>query len=327
MSQPNDTSEDRIIELTRVIDAPRALVFAAFTDVAHLDQWWGPRGFTVATISADIRVGGTWRFVMTGPDGTVFPNRIAYREIVADERLVYDHDSDVGDAEDPHRFFVTITFTDEGGKTRVTMRSLFASAERRRVVVSFGAIELGKTTLEKLEQHARKLERATFAPGELRLHRSFEAPLALVYAAFTEPAGFSSWFGPDGVSMPVCELDVRPGGAICFVHAIDGGASLWLRGSYREVVPPSRLVFDLTFTDEAGLPSAPPGIEGWPAGAVIETTVLLSEIAGRTSVAIHQRVTPADAALAPGVAAERRLAREGWSSTLDRLARLLSASP
>jgi uncharacterized protein YndB with AHSA1/START domain len=145
-----------VIELVRVVDAPRSLVFAVWTDVRHLEQWWGPEGFTVQTIAGDVRVGGSWRFTMTGPDGKVWPNRITYRAIEPETRIVYEIDTGSDEPEDPQRFFAMATFEDAPEGTRVTMRSLFPSAEARAAVVAFGAIELGKTTLAKLERYAKR---------------------------------------------------------------------------------------------------------------------------------------------------------------------------
>ena len=120
---------DREIVISRVIGAPRELVFEAFTEVRHLSQWWGPDGFTTTTRSFEFRTGGSWDFVMHGPDGTDYPNKIVYREIVKPERLVYDHDDD----KDPpsHKFQTTVTFAAQGRKTKVTLRALFDSADAR----------------------------------------------------------------------------------------------------------------------------------------------------------------------------------------------------
>ena len=85
MAARNDVDTDsdpRSIIASRVFDAPRDLVFAVWTDPKHLAQWWGPHGFTTTTHSFDMRSGGVWRFVMHGPDGRDFQNRITYEEVV-----------------------------------------------------------------------------------------------------------------------------------------------------------------------------------------------------------------------------------------------------
>jgi uncharacterized protein YndB with AHSA1/START domain len=140
---------DREITITRIFDAPRELVFDAFTDPMHIGEWWGPDGFTITTDEMDVRVGGTWRFVRHGPDGVDYPNRITYTEISRPERLAYDH----GDDGDPPvvSFKATIRFAEREGKTELTMSSLFpTAAERDRVVEEHGAIEGGKQTLARL---------------------------------------------------------------------------------------------------------------------------------------------------------------------------------
>jgi|SRR5271168_104160 len=159
MAPENDPVLDeaaRTILTTRVYDAPRALVFEAFTDAKHLAQWWGPNGFTTTTHTIDVRPGGVWRFVMHGPDGTDYQNRITYDEVVKPERLVYRHGGTV-DVE-PVQFHVTVTFEDLDGKTKLTMRMVFPSAaERDRVAEKYGAVEGAKQTLERLAGYLPKI--------------------------------------------------------------------------------------------------------------------------------------------------------------------------
>jgi uncharacterized protein YndB with AHSA1/START domain len=151
-SSPATEPSDREIVFTRLFDAPRELVWEAWTDPQQVVQWWGPRGFTTTTHEMAVRPGGVWRFIMHGPDGTDYPNKIVYTEVVPPERLAYTHGSDDGD--ESGQFQVTVTFTDQDGKTRLTMRSLFASAEERdKVVKEYGAIEGGNQTLDRLAEH------------------------------------------------------------------------------------------------------------------------------------------------------------------------------
>jgi uncharacterized protein YndB with AHSA1/START domain len=145
---------DREIVLSRVFDAPRDLVFRAWTDKEHFAKWFGPRGFVTTISEADMRVGGLLRFEMRAPDGKVWDNRIAFLEIKRPELLVYDHGSDKDD--DPARFRVTITFDEQTDKkTVMTMRQLHPTKEQRTIGIGFGAVELGYQTLEKLAEHLR----------------------------------------------------------------------------------------------------------------------------------------------------------------------------
>src|SRR4029079_5782761 len=98
------------IAATRVFDAPRELVWRMWTDPDHVIHWWGPNGFTNTIHEMDVRPGGVWRFVMHGPDGVDYQNKIIFREVVRPERLVYDHVSGP-------KFHVTVTFAEQAGKT------------------------------------------------------------------------------------------------------------------------------------------------------------------------------------------------------------------
>jgi len=143
---------DREIVLSRVFNAPRDLVFKCWTEREHLERWFGPRGFTLETLECDVRVGGRWRFVFTGPDGKTWDNRMVFLEIRAPERIVVDHGSDRDD--DPARFRTTITFDSQSdGKTVLTLRQLHPTPEQRNAGIGFGAVEFGYQTLDKLGDH------------------------------------------------------------------------------------------------------------------------------------------------------------------------------
>jgi uncharacterized protein YndB with AHSA1/START domain len=103
----------------------------------------------------DFRVGGVWRFMMHGPDGTDYPNRVVYREIVKPQRLVYDHSDD---SPNPSiAFKATITFEDVGAQTKVTLHSVFPTAAARDAVAGF-AVEGGKQTLARLDEHVATMK-------------------------------------------------------------------------------------------------------------------------------------------------------------------------
>jgi len=157
----NDADEaEREIVTTRVFDAPRELVFAAFKDPQHISNWWGPNGFTTTTYEMDVRPGGQWLFTMHGPDGTDHPNRVRYTEVRAPELLAYDHDAGA-DRPDFEPFKVWVTFETEDGKTRVTLRLLAATRERRDWMAKFGAIEGAHQTLARLAAHLLQSEGKT----------------------------------------------------------------------------------------------------------------------------------------------------------------------
>jgi uncharacterized protein YndB with AHSA1/START domain len=150
---PADTS-DREIVVSRVIDAPRELVWEAWTKQEHLEQWWGPNGFSVTTLEIDIREGGQWRFIMHGPDGRNYPNHIVFTKLKKPELIAHDHGGDDGKV----HFKATITFEEKRGKTFLTMRSTFLTPEEReRVVKEYGALEGARQTIGRLAEYIKNM--------------------------------------------------------------------------------------------------------------------------------------------------------------------------
>jgi uncharacterized protein YndB with AHSA1/START domain len=142
---------DREVAISRVIDAPRELVFEAFTEVRHLSKWWGPEGFTTSTRSFEFRVGGEWIFVMHGPDGTDYQEWISFTEIVPSERIALLHGESRGD---PNAFESVLTFAAEGAATRIEMRTVFVTKQQRdEAVEKYHAIEGGQQTLSHLADY------------------------------------------------------------------------------------------------------------------------------------------------------------------------------
>lgn len=128
-----DTTAEREIVVSRLLDAPRELVFAAFTERDHVANWWAPDGATIHEF--DGRPGGLWRYSMPGPDGATYAFKIEFIEIDKPARLVYDYGTDAEDA--PVRTYVT--FAEENGRTRVTLRLTFATAAAREAAAQYGA--------------------------------------------------------------------------------------------------------------------------------------------------------------------------------------------
>lgn len=233
-----------VLIVTRFFDAPRDLVFQAWTDPRQVGLWWGPRGFTTTTYSMDVRPGGVWSFMMHGPDGTDYPNRIVYTEVTRPERLVYAHGG--GDEAAPPEFHVTVTFTEREGKTELTMRSLFPSLEARNRVLPY-AVPGAHSTLDRLEEHLKGPAEPVF-----RLSRVFDAPRDLVWKAFTEPERLMRWWGPKGMTMEVARVDLRPGGTFHFCLKAPDGSLMWAKWTFVDVAAPERIVHIQSFSDENG---------------------------------------------------------------------------
>jgi uncharacterized protein YndB with AHSA1/START domain len=139
-----EQAADNEIVSTRLFDAPRETVFAAFSDPSRLARWWGPKGFANTFHEFDPRPGGAWRFVMHGPDGTDYPTAKRFVEVAAPQRAVFDH---LGGS---HRFRMTMTFANEAGKTRLTWLMAFESAQEAARVRAFVA-EANEQNFDRLQ--------------------------------------------------------------------------------------------------------------------------------------------------------------------------------
>jgi uncharacterized protein YndB with AHSA1/START domain len=147
---------DREFTLSRLLNAPRALVWEVITDPTQITHWFGPEGFRTTTHSFDLRVGGSWRFTMHGPDGVDYFNKQVFREVVPGERLVYYHTGGL-ENEDEGGFAASIVLADEGKKTRITLNSTFPNAEvLRQMTEQYGVVEGGKQHLARLAAYLEK---------------------------------------------------------------------------------------------------------------------------------------------------------------------------
>jgi uncharacterized protein YndB with AHSA1/START domain len=309
----NEVTENldaRSIVFTRIFDAPRDLVFEAFTDPVHLGQWWGPNGFTISNLAFDFRPGGVWRFVMHGPDGRDYQNRITFDAIVRPERIAYHHGG--GADVEPVRFDVTVTFTEDGGKTRLIWSMVFPSvAERDRVVREYGAEEGLKQTVGRLADHVGKIASVRRGVPDLMLTRILDAPRTLVFKLWSDANHLAQWWGPHGYTNPVCEADPRPGGAIRIHMRAPDGRTHAMTGVFREIVAPERLVFTSIVPDE----------KGNRLFEILNTVVLEDAGGGKTKLTLRASVIAATDAAAPYLAGMNK----GWSQTLERLAAHVAA--
>jgi uncharacterized protein YndB with AHSA1/START domain len=149
MVHGTEASADREIVSTRLIDAPRDLIWRAWTEPDQLTHWWGPEGFTSTFQEFDPRPGGVWRFVLHGPDGKNYKNEIVYQELVKPERIVFEHVS-------APKFQVTATFADDGGRTRITFRMLFETAAECDKVKPY-AVAANEQNFDRLEAQLAKI--------------------------------------------------------------------------------------------------------------------------------------------------------------------------
>ena len=149
---------DRELVITRTFNAPLELFYKVWTEPAHIVQWWGPKGFTTRVIEMDLRPSGKWRYVMVGPDGTEYPVKGVFQEVVPLKRIVTSDEFDEGfekvlNVELPQGMVVTTLFEAVGDTTKLTIQILHASADDRRKHEEMGVVGGWNSSLDCLEEY------------------------------------------------------------------------------------------------------------------------------------------------------------------------------
>lgn len=151
--EKNNNTGNRELSISRVVNAPRELVWKVWTSPEHIKHWWGPSGFTNTISKMEVKPGGEWEFIMHGPDGTDYKNKHIYKEIVKPEKLVLEHVTGP-------KFVMTITFEEQGKKTLVNIHSLFESAEQLAEVIKvFKADEGMRQNADRMENYVNNLSK------------------------------------------------------------------------------------------------------------------------------------------------------------------------
>jgi uncharacterized protein YndB with AHSA1/START domain len=311
MSAPNE------INIVRIYDAPLKAVWDAWTDPAQTAQWWGPRGFTITTHSKDLRTGGNWDYTMHGPDGTDYPNKTYYLAVEPLAKLVYDH----GASDDrPPLFRVTVLFAEVEGKTHMDMTMSLATAEAAAQTRVFIKQAGGNATWDRLAEYlAKRLK----DQERFVINRSFEAPLATMFAMWTKPEHFARWLAPTGFDMTFIRADIRTGGSSMYSMS-SPAFTMYGRANYEEVRNPDRLVYTQQFCDEHGNIARHPMAPTWP--ETMRTTVdLTAEGPDHTRVTVTWEVAGHATAeeLATFLGARAGMS-QGWTGSFDKLDAVLA---
>ena len=149
--ETRSSSIDRTMAATRILNAPRDLVWKVLTEPGHIKNWWGPNGFSLTTHKHEIRTGGQWNFTMHGPDGTDYPNEMVFDELVPIERIVYSHGP-------TPRFQMFIQLSDLGDKTELRWKNVFENdQEFKQAVEVFHAVEGQQQTINRLSEYLKSL--------------------------------------------------------------------------------------------------------------------------------------------------------------------------
>jgi uncharacterized protein YndB with AHSA1/START domain len=292
---------DREILITRLIEAPRQRVWQAVTNLDEIERWWGPNGFKNRTTEFSFKPGGIWRHVMIGPDGVEYPNLTRFEEITAPERVVYTNSGGRSGAKGAS-FRATWTLEAVGDKTELTLRLVFETREARdHVVKEYNAIEGGKQTLGRLNEHVTR--KPAF---ELVLDRVINAPRARVFEAWTNAAQMTEWFAPRPFKLIVRTMDFRPGGGFSMAMRGPDGSEHVFTGTYREIDPPAKLSWTGEFASG-------------PADQ-ISTVVTFEEQGKQTKLHVRQTFH----VMTPEIEMATKGARQGWTMTLDQLEQFVS---
>ena len=299
MAQTATDAAARELVLTRIIDAPRELVFRMWTDPVHLAKWWGPRDFTNPVCEIDFRPGGALRIVMRAPDGTDYPMGGIFREIVTPERLVFTNCALDRDGNILLDGLTTVTFAEQGEKTKLTVQTRATALVPAAAQYLEGMQAGWEQTLDGLARHAQDM-----AARELVVTRVIDASRELVFEAWTDPKHLAQWWGPDGFSTTTSAFDFKTGGVWRFVMHGPDGRDYENRITFDEIVKPERLRYQH-------------GGGGDVEPVQFRTTVTFDDLGGRTRVMLRGEF--------PSAEERARVIREygadkGLVQTLARLA-------
>ena len=186
MAVQTETATSRELGITRLINAPRKLVWEVWTNPEHIKHWWGPSGFTNTIFKMDVRPGGEWEFIMHGPDGTDYKNKHIYKEIVKPEKIVMEHVTGP-------KFTMTVTFTEQGNKTLVKIHSVFESAEQLQEVIKVFKADVGmKQNVDRMEKYVTELNSSDTQP--FIIERTFSVPIDKVWKAISDKNEMKKWY-------------------------------------------------------------------------------------------------------------------------------------
>ena len=285
---------ERQITITRVFDAPRDTVFEYWTQAEHLKQWWGPEGFTITQARADARPGGELFVVMKGPDGVESPVNGEFVEVTPPERVVQKTWVTGEDGARILEAVETAIFTDLGGdRTELTLHATGTAFVDMAAAMLSGMYAGWNQSLQCLDDVLRGI-----TDRQLVLMRMFEAPIERVFDAFCDREHIGEWFGPEGFSLTIEEMDVRPGGTWRFTMHGPDGTDYANHVTYDEVERPVRLRY--THNEERPF----------------QVTITFDEFMGNTVLTLRS-VFPTVEEMRYQV--ETVHAIEGGNQTLDRL--------
>lgn len=300
------------IRISRLYDAPVNAVWDAWTDPKQTAQWWGPRGFTLSTHSKELTPGGIWHYTMHGPDGTDYPNKTLYHEVVPLQKLVYDHG---GNDERAPLFRVSVTFSERNGKTQMDMTMTLPNPEAAEQTRQFIRKAGGDTTWDRLAEYlAERSEHNLFV-----IQRSFDVPMDILFEMWTNPEYVTQWAPPAGSTMQYSKADIRPGGSS--YYSMTGGmmGTLYGKAHYLSINKPDQIIYTQEFTDAQGNVIRHPMAPTWPE-TMLTTVRLEAEGPQRTRINLSWEPygIPTQQEIETFLQARPGMTL-GWTGSLDKL--------
>jgi uncharacterized protein YndB with AHSA1/START domain len=305
--------DEPLIITTRVIAAPRELVWKMLTTPEHLRHFWGPDGFSNTFKSYDLRVGGQALFTMHGPDGKNWPNRFIFRTVEPPRLLRWDHDNG-GEGPVDHKFVGEVELTEEGGKTRIELRMTESSVEARDAVAEF-AVAGGQQNLDRFAAYVAPIaeEKNLFV-----IERSFPVSQERLFWACTNLEEMTQWFAPPGMKTIKAEQELKPGGIYHYGMATSQGNEMWGKVTYKEITPHSRLVYAQSFSDPEGGLTRHPMAPTWPM-EMVTVMDFIAEGEAQTRLKVSWIYAGVDDSEGETFRAAHAGMSGGWTGTLDGL--------
>jgi uncharacterized protein YndB with AHSA1/START domain len=321
LTQTQLPADRPMIITTRLIAAPRALLWKVLTTPEHLQHFWGPDGFTNSFKTFDLREGKEARFTMHGPDGTDWPNRFVFLTIEPPRLLRWDHDNG-GEGEVDHKFRGEMELTEEGDKTRIELRMFETTIAARDAVAQY-AVEGGKQNLDRLAVYVAPMvtEKNLFV-----IERSYPVSQERLFRACTDVKEMTQWFAPAGMTTIKAEQDLKPGGIYHYGLTSGQGNEMWGKVTYKEITPNSRLVYRQSFSDPQGGLTRHPMAPTWPM-EMLTIMDFIPESEKQTCLKISWIYAGVDDAEGETFRAAHDGMKGGWTGTLDGLYAYLTNNP
>jgi uncharacterized protein YndB with AHSA1/START domain len=310
-----------MIITTRVLNAPRELVWKVLSSPDHLKHFWGPDGFTNTYKTFDFSENGESRFIMHGPDGKDWPNRMIYRKLDAPRFIRWEHDNG-GEGDWDHKFVGEIELFEEGNKTRIELRVIEPSMESRDNIAQY-AVEGGKQNLDRMAAYLAPLANDK---NLFTIERVFAVSQERLFEACSDLEQKKKWFAPKGMSVIAAKQDFKPGGTYHYGLATGQGQDMWGLARFKEIKPHSRIVYSQHFSDKDGGVTRHPMAPTWPL-EMIATFDFTPEDDNQTRLKISWVYAGVDDAEAATFHASHDGMCGGWTATLDALQTYLDHIP